>query len=128
MKCGVCYDVFFTPKTKEETEKLFDTHIKDNSNLCTIIKFKNRIITPKHDTTISCQTPNCKCLICSDCWFTLVHENDDKNPSNFKCPYCRQINWKYYMNFVFHELQLKVLGKNTVKDMAINSFKKNFGM
>ena len=29
----------------------------------------------------------------------------------FKCPFCRQIDWKYYMNNVFNELQIKVLGK-----------------
>ena len=29
----------------------------------------------------------------------------------FKCPYCRQIDWKDYMNNVFNELQQTVLGE-----------------
>ena len=28
----------------------------------------------------------------------------------FICPYCRIVDWKYYMNNVFNELQQKVLG------------------
>ena len=35
----------------------------------------------------------------------------------FKCPYCRQIDWKDYMNNVFNELQQKVLGEEEFNEL-----------
>jgi hypothetical protein len=39
-----------------------------------------------------------------------INENR-RNVDSYKCPYCRQIDWKYYMNYVLDTLQLKVLGE-----------------
>ena len=43
-----------------------------------------------------------------------MEAEEDDMPSTydyFKCPYCRQIDWKYYMNNVFNELQKKLLSE-----------------
>ena len=114
MECVVCYEKFFIPKSQEELEKIYKENVKNN-NYAEIIKFENLLITPKHNNTHSCSTPNCRYLICRDCWIntTEIIEDDIITNTNFlfECPYCRQIDWKYYMNTVFNELQKKVLGE-----------------
>ena len=120
MKCAICYEKFFTPKTEEEFKKIYKENFKNN-NYDEIMKFDNLLITSKHNNTYICPTPNCKCLICCDCWIKITHNGknlmeaeEDDMPSTydyFKCPYCRQIDWKYYMNNVFNELQKKLLSE-----------------
>lgn len=119
MECAVCYDAFFMPKNREEFEKMYKENVK-NEDYDEIIKFKNLLITPKHNKTRSCSTQNCECLICGDCWVKITHNGKGVNEMDlddmpsiydlFKCPYCMQIDWKDYMNNVFNELQQKVLG------------------
>ena len=102
MECAICYEKFFTPKTEEEFKKKYKENVKNNN-------------------THICPTPNCKCLICCDCWIKITHNGknlmeaeEDDMPSTydyFKCPYCRQIDWKYYMDNVFNELQKKLLSE-----------------
>ena len=120
MECAICYEKFFTPKSQEEFEKIYNENVKDN-NFDEIDKFFNLLITHKINYTHSCSTPNCECLICRDCWINITHNGKgiyemtvDNMPSiydYFKCPYCKQIDWKDYMNNVFNELQEKILGK-----------------
>ena len=120
MECAICYEKFFTPKSQEEYEKIYNENVKDN-NYHEIMKFTNLLITAKHNDTHACYTPNCECLICGDCWINITHNGkgidemtEDDMPSiydYFKCPYCRQIDWKDYMHNVFNELQQKVLGE-----------------
>jgi hypothetical protein len=127
MECAICYEKFFTPKSQEEFEKIYNENVKDD-NYDEIMKFKNLLITPKHNHTHSCSTPNCEYLMCGDCWIKTTHNGkgiyeltEHDIPSiydYFKCPYCRQIDWKDYMNNVFNELQEKVLGK----EEFINAF------
>jgi len=121
MECAICYEKFFKPATQEEFEKLYKENVKNN-DYNEIIKFENYLITPKHNTTHSCPTPNCECIICLDCWIKITHNGksidemtEDDMPSiydYFECPYCRQIDWKYYMKNVFNELQKKILGED----------------
>ena len=76
-----------------------------------------KVLMDKH----TCSHPNCECIICRDCWVKITHKGkdimnmtEDDMPSiydYFICPYCRNIDWKYYMNNVFNELQQKVLGE-----------------
>lgn len=116
MECAICYEKFFTPKTKEEFEKIYKESVKNNE----LMKFKNLLITSKHNETHTCSTPNCECLICGDCWIKITcngkdidEMTEDDIPSiydYFQCPYCRQIDWKHYMKNVLIELQQKVLG------------------
>ena len=120
MECAICNKKFFTPKSQEELEKIYKENVKKN-DYGEIMKFYNLLITSKHNTTHSCSTPNCHCLICGDCWCNItykvkgideINEDDISSINNiFECPYCRQIDLKYYMNNVFNELQQKVLGE-----------------
>jgi hypothetical protein len=117
MKCAICYEKFLKPSQEEFVELLNEMR---NKNFNEIIKIRNFLITPKHNTTHTCHTPNCECIICSECWFKHTHNaksmyeitinNIPSLYTYFKCPYCRQIDWKDYMNNVFQELQIKVLG------------------
>ncbi len=120
MECAICYEKFFTPKSKKEFEKMYNENVKNN-NFDDIMKFKNLLITPKHNYTHSCSNPKCNCLICGNCWIKITHNgksideiDEDDMPTiydYFQCPYCREIDWKDYMNNVFNELQKKVLGE-----------------
>ena len=128
MECAICFEKFFTPKTKEELEKLYKENVK-NDDYDEIMKFKNLLITSKHNETHTCSTPNCECLICGDCWIKITHNGKslmeasiDDMPSMydyFICPYCRNIDWKYYMNNVLNELQRKVLGNEVFQKIMI---------
>ena len=118
MECAICYEKFFTPKTKEELKKMYEENVKNN-DYNEVMKFENLLITSKHNTNHSCPTPTCECIICGDCWIKITHNGksideimEDDMPSIYdyvECPFCRQIDWKYYMNYVFNELQQKVL-------------------
>jgi hypothetical protein len=127
MKCSICYEKFFTPKTEEEFEKIYRENVKNNS-YDEIMKFTNLLVTPKYNNTHSCSTPNCECLICEDCWIKITYNSKDIDEINeeeayfFKCPYCRQIDWKNYMNNIFIELQKKVLEKEEFIEIMIKKF------
>ncbi len=118
MECAICYNKFFIPKNGEELIKLIEENVKNN-NFNEQTKFMNLVITPKHNTTHTCSTVNCNCIICDNCWIKILcngktideAELDDLPNiySYFKCPYCRQIDWKEYMNNVFMELKQKIL-------------------
>lgn len=109
MKCAICCKKFFKPKTQEELEKIIEENI-ENYDYDEVMKFEDFLITSKHNTTHSCSTPNCECLICRGCWIRITPngksidqmiENDMPSIYNyFKCPFCKQINWKNYMNNV----------------------------
>ena len=119
MECAICYEKFITPKTREAIKDLCNEYII-GKEIDEINKFTNLLITTKHNETHSCPTPNCECLICRDCWIKITHKGKDIYTANtddmprifdkFICPYCRIVDWKYYMNNVFNELQQKVLG------------------
>jgi DNA-directed RNA polymerase subunit RPC12/RpoP len=129
MECAICYEKFLIPKSKEEFEKICNQNVKNN-DYNEIQKLKKLLITPNHNETHTCSTPNCECIICSDCWsrITLKGKNiweatEDDIPSiydKFKCPYCRSIDWKYYMENVFDELQEKVLGREEFYKLKFN--------
>jgi len=117
MECAVCFEKFFTPNTQEELEIMYKENVKNYDDM---IKFKNLLITSKNNETHICSIPNCECVICGDCWIKITHKGkdimdatEDDFPSKFdyfRCPYCRMIDWKYYMKNVFNELQEKILG------------------
>jgi len=113
MKCAICYENFFTPKSKEEFEKLWQENVP-NETCEEIMIFRNLLITSKCNNTHYCSIPNCKCLICGDCWAKITHRDDNwglpRICDYFKCPYCREVDWKDYMSDVLFELQKKVLG------------------
>ena len=126
MECAICYEKFFTPKTKEEFENLLNENVK-NSNYKEVSKFKNLLITSKHNYSHICSTPNCECIICGECWTKITHKGKDIHTididdmpgiyDKFMCPYCRNVDWKDYMENVFNELQQKVLGEEEFNEL-----------
>ena len=128
MECAICFSKFFIPKTKEELDIMYKENVKNNDYV-EIDKFKNLLITSKHNTTHTCSIPNCECLICGDCWIKITHKGKDIMEATiddmpsiydyFICPYCRNIDWKDYMNNVFNELQRKVLGDEEFQKIII---------
>ena len=128
MDCAICYEKFFINKKEEELDKIFeDAVMKNDYNELTRLNYL--IITPHHNTTHICSTPNCECIICHNCWFKITHKGkgmfeatDDDAPNmydKFICPYCRNVDWKDYMNNVFHELRVKLLTREEmVNDMC----------
>jgi hypothetical protein len=128
MECTICYEKFFIPKTKEELEKKIEETI-NNNDFEKYLKFDSLLITSKHNTTRSCPTPNCECIICRECWIKITHTecvmlDDLPNPNDyFKCPFCRQIDWKDYMEIVFNELQQKVLTKEEFRKVMDKQLK-----
>jgi hypothetical protein len=126
MECAICYEKFYTPKTHKELKKMYKQNVK-NDNYDEIMKFKNLLVTSNHNETHVCSTPNCKCIICGDCWIKITEEKYDKNATmdDFRCPYCRNIDWKDYMKKVLNELQEKVLGKEEFKKIFIEKVMKD---
>ena len=132
MECAICYETFFTPKNKEEFEKLWQENVS-NESCDEIMKFRNLLITSKCNNTHSCSIPNCECLICGDCWVKITHkgksfEDADDNDlptiyDYFKCPYCREIDWKDYMHNVLFELQEKVLGEDEAWELRLERWR-----
>ncbi len=108
MECAICFEKFFTPKSKEEIVNwLNDKKInRVEGNMF------NLFVTSKHNNNHKCYIENCQCIICGNCWDKLKNDDDIAGQYHYhKCPYCRNIDWKDYMKHVFEELQLKVLGE-----------------
>ena len=126
MECAICYEKFYTPKTHKELKKIYKQNVK-NDNFDDIMKFKNLLVTANHNETHVCSTPNCECVICRDCWIKITEEKYDKNATMdyFRCPYCRNIDWKDYMRKVLNELQEKVLGEEEFKKIFIEKVMKD---
>ena len=134
MECAICYEKFYKPKTHKELKKMYKQNVK-NDNFDEIMKFRNLLITNNHNETHVCSTPNCECVICRDCWIKITHKGkDDKDVTiddmpgkfdYFRCPYCRNIDWKDYMRKVLNELQEKVLGEEEFKKIFIEKVMKD---
>jgi hypothetical protein len=123
MECAICYEAFFINITPEELqEKCKDAKIKGNFR--EIMKLISLRITPRNNTTHICSTPNCGCVICHPCWTKLTHKgmdifeaNEDDMPTIYDkniCPYCRNVDWKDYMNNVFQELRFNLLNTEEI--------------
>ena len=115
MYCYICFETFFTPKTQEELKKIYKQNIKNYEDY---LKFTNFLIIPNYNESHKCYIENCDSLICRDCWNKINHKgksflytnvNDRQTIYEYvMCPYCRNIDWKYYMNNVFNELNKKI--------------------
>lgn len=133
MECAVCYEAFIIPNSREDFLEIINEYGKNNK----LTFFFNYLITPKHNTTYKCPTPECKCIICLDCWNKVQVSNRIDNDNNthdildnlpsiydkFMCPFCRQVDWKNYMkDSVLLELQRKILGEDEWLDLLYNKF------
>jgi hypothetical protein len=131
MECSICYEKFIYPTSKVEFEKLFENYNNINYTLDkrrNFLNFMRLVITSRHNETIQCETPNCNSIICSNCWTKYTdreNESFDKFDNTLdKCPFCKQVYWKYYMkNIVHFELLMKVLN---VDEFNEYTFKKMF--
>jgi hypothetical protein len=54
MECAICYEKFFTPKNKEELEKIYNEIVKNPNDYKEFLKFKNLVITPNHKQPYIC--------------------------------------------------------------------------
>jgi|LauGreSuBDMM15SN_2_FD.fasta_scaffold454407_1 hypothetical protein len=108
MECAICFEKFFTPNSKEELVTWLEDK-KVNRVECNMF---NLLVTSKHNNNHTCCIENCHCVICGECWDKITKQKNDGPSQYFRCPYCRNIDWKDYMNIVFDELQIKVLGKD----------------
>jgi hypothetical protein len=107
-------------------------NVKNIDDVDEVWKFYNLFVTHKHSKIHYCPTPNCKCVICGICWERISNNGksieevteDDRASiyDTFKCPYCMLIDWKYYMENVFDELQKTVLGGDEYLKTLVNKY------
>jgi hypothetical protein len=139
MNCSICYEKFFKPENKEDFITKLNNARESENNSEEIYKFFNYLITDKHNTTYKCLTPNCEHIFCLDCYNKILltdkinsnYEGSDNEEyindipskySKFRCPYCRNIDWKEYMNTVLNELMSKLLGEEEFIEYLYNKF------
>jgi hypothetical protein len=85
MDCAICYEAFIINKTREEFNKICkDAFVKNDFK--EFVRLESLYITPQHNTTHMCSTPNCECILCHTC-FIKIKEADENDI--FICPYCR---------------------------------------
>jgi hypothetical protein len=137
MECSICFEKFIFPNSNEESfETLYSNYKKDEiiDEYKKLINFKHLIITTKHDSTIKCETPNCNSTLCNNCFTKLTfngkeledaYEEDFPSENTlFKCPFCRQVYYKYYMKVnILNELLEKVLGVEKYRKYMIKKLK-----
>jgi len=121
MECSLCYEKFIYPNSSIELEELFENYNNINSSINereNFIKFMNFVITTRHNRTMQCETEKCNSIICFNCWTKYTDRENESIDGSFdktldKCPFCRQVYWKYYMkNIVHSELLMKVLNED----------------
>jgi hypothetical protein len=123
MECSICFEKFFRPTSKEELKQLIDEKTK-GKNENEIFRFYNLIITTNHNTTYKCSNNNCDCILCAECYtkytcngkdiYNMTFYDMPNICDTFTCPFCRNIDWKHYMNRVFNELQCKIPRKDAI--------------
>lgn len=132
MECSICYESFVFPKSLIELEELEEVYMRDENK--SVLKFQDLVITPTHNTSIKCETPNCNSVVCGSCWYMYICNGKDIDESTLddiessigklqKCPLCRQVYWKKHMETVQNELLSKVLNEH---DYSVYMFKKCF--
>ena len=72
--CSICYEEFYDED--DEEKDYYDRELD---------------ISISHE----CETKNCDCIICHKCEMKLISD-DPNNEMPFKCPMCRQNQWKHF--------------------------------
>lgn len=98
MECCICYEKFIS---KTELSNYYNNN-KNNLDVDLFFKFKNLLMSEK---TYKCPTINCDVFICDNCLFKLI-----ENEELYKCPYCRNIDWKIHMDYVLSDLIITKFG------------------
>ena len=139
MECVICCEKYYYPKSQEELSERLHQAIDGLPNggpiwYSAIEKFKALLITQKHNTIHQCYNPKCGCLTCDYCWSRYVNNGKEQNNKTvddmpgiydtFKCPYCREIDWKFYYGNVLQELEKTVLGMDEWRKMFLEKCNK----
>ena len=96
--CSICYEKF-----TEEYENMIK-----NSN--------GYVVRSDLDIGISheCETKNCECIICHKCEMQIIGQMNDKD--TFKCPMCRQYQWKYHFDVMVLGMDLLINWRDKKKE------------
>lgn len=109
MEFSICYEQFMQPTSDETCEEVRENfmslHNDDNDKH---IKCMALLMLPKMTPRYRCQNDKCCVYICDYCYENTINEKE-----LFKCPYCRNYDYKTYMIInVLRELQVKVMGED----------------
>lgn len=136
-KCCICFREWFKNKedAKQEYEKILK--IRDTNEdefIEKIIDFESFIKGPEYKYP----TNGCDAEICLTC-FGKLNEGEDMDGLSFtksliydepyKCPYCRNIDWKFHMNGVLHYVMIKSyekMNKDYIKDVYMKKYFSKF--
>ena len=104
MSCSICYEKFFNPKNYKEFLNMLRINVpKDCSgNLIAhkLFKFLGLLCWGTKSRPHICSITACSVQICGECFDELTTRS-----SLYKCPYCRNIDWKLYkQEYVLKEL------------------------
>lgn len=113
VNCSICYEKFIT---KDELKNYYDTH-KDNLDIEKFFDLKDLVL---NDKTYMCPTENCSTFICDKCHRKLIDICEIENDEPFKCPYCRQTDWKLYFDGVLGNLLIKTIGIEKFTEKIMN--------
>ena len=83
--CSICYNEFYDEDDKDKDYYDDELDIKN----C-------------HE----CETKNCECIICHKCEMQIIGKMNDKD--TFKCPMCRQYQWKYHFDVMVLGMDLLI--------------------
>ena len=136
MECSICYEKFII--SVEEFDVFMNS--VDRKNINKFMKFQNLFITKRNKPVICC-IDTCKSIFCYDCItnirmggniMDMTQEELDKidhtTITNYKCPFCRNIDWKNYMKIVvLNQLQNKILTDDEYYKQLWENMTRKFG-
>ena len=83
--CSICYNEFYDEDDKDKD--YYDDELDINLSL-------------------ECETENCECIICHKCEMQIIGQMNDRD--TFKCPMCRQYQWKYHFDVMVLGMDLLI--------------------
>ena len=119
MNCSICYENFVNPEDFEPEE--FRKMIKESNWTKGVYDYK-KSYTFQNLTAppMKCNTNNCEAIFCLGCyykikqsarWIEKAEEFGFDNNDIFKCPYCRNNDYKDYLSSnVFPQMLGKIYG------------------
>lgn len=141
MECSICFEKFIFIKSKEDWDtekkkfykKYENTFDKEDKFADSKIFWRFRGLL--NTSTKKCETLNCDCILCDECWFRIrtngkkmydADFDDFLEPNDlYRCPLCRQVDWKYQMERVHSELLQKLLSKDELIEIITMNIRNN---
>lgn len=135
MECSICYEKFITVNSFEEFKILMGS--VDKKDVSGFVKFQHMINKP-----FICCIDTCKSICCDGCISNIrtggnimdmteedIEELEDQTIHNYKCPFCRNIDWKGYMKtVVLNQLQSQILTDDEYYNQVFERLNFRFGM